>query len=270
MYDTKTLSDNVLKYDVKRAYIGELTGAELSDAYSLFFRTRDWDKPVINARVHVGYIDGEIICRALWNEMSYNPKRFGTVSPFPGTGRNAIYRFCDSKNKLFDNTPGYTVVCDVQNKLRDFLKYNCLENEQWYDIVNPGDGVVIVRFIGEHSDNNYKKLAALRAAIHSIAKQNELDFKNPEYRTEMMKVIENRHPNGIRNNKKTYPISQVLDAERQIREEAQARQERLDDAEESALLTLDSRTRDSVPFEQYAQAQTDLESIYSNFQVNQR
>ena len=251
----------ILRYNVNRAYIGDFTGAELNGAFEVFVRSQDWDKPVISATVHTGYIDGSMICRAVWNEMSYNPKRFGTVSPFLHNGKENIFHFCDARTELSKDMPGYDIVIKIREKMRNFLSNNSRENGQWYDIVDYSRGNVVVRFVSGCSDKKYKMLAALRDAIHIVASQNLQDINRATYRKEMEPIIKARHPNGIRSNKTPYSVDKILDQERQIRDQEQARQERLDDAQESALLTLDSRTRSGISESQYAQAVQDLETI---------
>ena len=259
---------SILRYDVNRAYIGELTGAELNGAFELFVRSQDWDRPIVSTTIHTGFIDGPMICRAVWNEMSYNPKRFGTVSPFLHNGRENICYFCDKRNELPKDTPGYDTVMQVRDKMIRFLNNNSRESGQWYTIVDSSKGNVVVRFVSGCSDRKYKMLAALRDMIHIVASQNLKDLNLAAYRKEMKPVIDARHPNGVRAKKTPYFVDEILAQERKEREQEQARQERLDDAEESALLTLDARTCSSVPLDQYVQAQEDLRNIRSQHNQN--
>ena len=252
---------SILRYDVNRAYMGDLTGAELNGAFEIFVRSQDWDKPIVSAPVHTGFIDGPMICRAVWNEMSYNPKRFGTVSPFLHNGKENICYFCDKKNELPKDTPGYDTVVKVREKMISFLNNNSRESGQWYTIVDSNKGNVVVRFVSGCSDRKYKMLAALRDMIHIVASQNLKDLDRAAYRKEMKPIIDARHPNGIRAKKEPYFADKILAAEKRKREEEQARQERLDDAEDSAMITADSRIRSSMSLEQYNQAQNDLERI---------
>ena len=259
---------SILRYDVNRAYMGELTGAELNGAFELFVRSRDWDKPIISTTIHTGYIDGSIICRAVWHEMSYNPKRFGTVSPFLHNGKESIYHFCQDSYEIPLDTPGYPIVADLRQKMRNFLFYNKLENGSWYDVVDDSKGNMVVRCVNGASDNKYKMLATLRDMIHLVASQNLKDVNIAAYRNEMKPIIDARHPNGIRAKKEPYCVDKILEEKKREREFQQARQERLDDAQDSALITTDIRTRSSVPPEQYAQAVEDLERISTTIKKN--
>jgi len=256
---------SILRYNVNRAYIGDLTGAELNGAFESFVRSQDWDKPIVSATVHVGFIDGPMICRAVWNEMSYNPKRFGTVSPFLHNGKENICYFCDKKNGVPKDTPGYDTVVKVRDKMIRFLNNNSRESGQWYTIVDSTKGNVVVRYVNGCSDKKYKTLAALRDMIHIVASQNLKDLNLVAYRNEMKPIIDARHPNGIRAKKEPYFVDKILAAEKRMREEEQARQERLDDAEDNAMITTDMLVRSSVPVDQYNQAQSDLEKIRMMF-----
>ena len=252
---------SILRYDVNRAYMGDLTGAELNGAFELFMCSRDWDEPIISTTIQTGYIDGTIICRAVWNEMSYNPKRFGTVSPFLYKDKENIYHFCQNGNEVPLDTPGYDIVVAIRQKMRDFLFNNKLENNSWYDIIDSSKGNMVVRCINGSSDRKYKTLAALRDMIHIVASQNLKDLNRAAYRKEMKPIIDARHPNGVRPKKMPFYADARLAEEKRKREEEQARQERLDDAEDSAMITADSRIRSSMSLEQYNQAQNDLERI---------
>ena len=81
----------ILKYNINRPYFGKFTASGLAGAYAKLKTTAQWDTPVKFSSVPVGHIDGNIICNALWYEMSYNPARFGTVSPFLHNGKNNIF-----------------------------------------------------------------------------------------------------------------------------------------------------------------------------------
>ena len=78
-----------LKYSAQRAYFGELTGDALSRLYQRLDRC-EYGTPVT---IKIGKINGDVICRALWREMSFNPGYFGTVSPFVFNGVNNIFMF---------------------------------------------------------------------------------------------------------------------------------------------------------------------------------
>ena len=250
---------SILRYDINRAYIGNFTGAQLKDAYKDFIDSKDGDEPQIRTEIQTGYIDGPMICRAVWNEMSYNPKRFGTVSPFLHNGKEDIFYFCSGKNKIPQDIPGYKTVIKIRHKMYKFLDYNKFENGQWCDVVDQSKGNMFVSFVSGCSDKKYKMLAMLRDMMRVVISQNLQDLNRVSYRKEMEPVIMERHPNGIRAKKTPCCTDEMLADETRRREEEQARQERMDDAEDNAMITTDPRTRSEVPFEQYVQAVQDLE-----------
>ena len=253
MGDTKIeLLRDVVKYNVKRPYFGKLTAEKLDAAYGLFKHTQDWDKPIVRAHLNIGHIDGVVICRALWNEMSYNPLRFGTKSPFLHNGVENIYHFC--RNGVPEDFPAYKIVERIRHKMIAFMMLNGrANNNQWRDNIDTYYGRITIRFVHGHSDANYKLLSMLREMIRSVASQNLKDFGRKAYRTEMIKVIMARHPNGVRDG--TLPMvskpREMLDAEMV--------EDRMDDAEDSARITAENCKY--VPEEQYSQACADLNRI---------
>lgn len=252
----KSLYRNVVKYDAKRAYFGKLTAEHLDSAYGLFKHTQNWDKPVKVVSVTVGKIDGGIICRALWHEMSYNPKRFGFVSPFLCNGKESMYRFCDKR--VPETTPGFVIVDELRHKMIDFMTLNSRPNGSWNDVISTDNGIVRMRLIDGHSDNNYKILTKLREMIRLVTTQNSQDFKRAKYRTEMLKVINERHPDGMRGRGQMIQQSKPSNIPESMTTE-EMEEDRLDRALESAQITLDCQQY--VPLEQYEQAQQEISYI---------
>ena len=248
----------VVKYSADRAYFGKFKAKNLSDAYAQFRHSRDWEKPITSANVVIGKIDGTVICRALWYEMSYNPARFGRVSPFIHNGREDIYHFC--RNGAPANFPGAEIIERIQQKLANFLWFNgCvrLNKGEWYDVIDAKDGIITIRSVDEHSDNNYKVLAKLREIIRIVTNQNLEDFKRKDYRNQMLTVINKRHPNGVRD--VVAPVAKkVSDFPRMMTPE-EIEEERMDRAEESARITAENRKY--VPLQQYEQARADLQNF---------
>lgn len=189
------ISRNILKYNTRRAYFSKFTAAELDYAHGLLRRTQNLDRPVKSAPIRVGHIDGYVICRALWYEMSYNPVRFGTVAPFPINRGDVIFRFCD--HPVPENTPGYDIVKDIWSDLITYMRAMPDATGGWNPEIETTDGWIQL----ENFSVYYKKLTLLRKIIHKIASQNVEDFKHKEYRAEMLNVIKKRHPNGTRTNK---------------------------------------------------------------------
>lgn len=242
----------VVKYSASRAYFGKLTGVGLSDAYGQFKHTQDWDKPIVRANVNVGKIDGGVICRALWYEMSYNPARFGKTSPFLHNGTENIYHFC--RNGASENTLGFEIIERIHHKMIDFMTLNGRAKGQWYDCIDAKDGMVTIEFVDGHSDDTYKVLSMLREMIRFVTNQNLADFKRKTYRDQMLTVINKRHPNGVREDKQIVAKTEVKFPQTMTPEEAA--EDRLDKAEESAQITIENRKY--VPSEQYMQARREL------------
>lgn len=244
-----SLVREVLRYEPKRAYFDKFTTENLSVAYGQFKHTQSWDKPVLRTTVRVGKVDGGVICRALWNEMSYNPLRFGNVSPFIHNGTENIYHFC--RCGVPEDSPCYKVMEKVRYELIDFMALNGRAKNQWYDNIDTENGMVVLTFVDGHSDDKYKMLSKLREAIKLITRQNVEDFKDKAHYAEMLKVIYVRHPNGIRKAKDAI-VKQQYGLPKEITPEEELKEDRLDKAEESAQITLDNGSY--VPTEQYEQA----------------
>ena len=248
-----------LKYSAERAYFGKLTGKGLSSAYGMFKHTQDWDKPITSSRVVVGHIDGGVICRALWNEMSYNPVRFGVVSPFVYKGREDIYHFC--RSDFSSDTPGFEVIEKIRHKLIDFMMLNGKAQGQWCDKIDAKSGIVTIQLVDGHSDDKYKSLSMLREMIRIVASQNLEDFKHKPYRTQMLKVINSRHPHGVRANgvdESDKKLQNMQSVPLSLMEEETA-EDRLDRFEETAQINVE--TSQYRPYDQRAQGIADLELV---------
>lgn len=251
----------IVKYSAQRAYIGKLTGAGLSGAYGMFKHTQDWDKPITAANVVIGYIDGAVICRALWNEMSYNPARFGRVSPFIYKGREDIYHFC--RVGVPEDFPGYEIVEKIRHKMIGFMDLNGKSRGQWTDVIDAKSGVVRIHLVDGHSDDMYKALSLLREMVRLITNQNLEDFKHKQYRIQMLTVIDKRHPNGVRAND---AVAVVQKPETSVMREStpeELAEDRMDNAIENAQIT--AANRKYVSAAQYSQARKDLDD-YKNRQ----
>ena len=175
-----------LKYSARRKYIGEFSATALSDAASQLKRGRCYNKPLQSADVHIGKIDGDVICNALWREMSCNPVRFGDVSPFVFAGHNNIFKFCETYNG------NDSVLQQIRDLLIDFMRLNRNPNtKSWRDVIYTSAGnVSVIIYDDGHFNHVYRMLADLRDCIKVIAGQNVADFKagNP-YRDAIIKKI---------------------------------------------------------------------------------
>lgn len=189
----------VLEYNPSRPYIGAMTADALHNAYALVKVSRTWDTPQSYVNVKIGTINGDVICRALWNEMSYNPVRFGTFSPFEFGGRNSIYRFC--KTNLNEAAGNFEILMEIRHHLIEFMSLNADARGAWQDVIYAPGGTIPVGITEDgYSDRAYKMLAHLRAGVKAVAKQNVADFKRKRgpYRDEIIRVVNLRHPDGVR------------------------------------------------------------------------
>ncbi|MBD5400190.1 hypothetical protein HDR61_00360 [bacterium] len=162
-------------------YFGSVSARRLSNAYRQF---RNREDTFYGVKLHIGQIDGNIICNALWHEMSFNPVRFGTVSPFVLNGRNNIYAFCDGRINI-DMGHGTEIVFNIRKNLGRFLRMNALPNGRWQCNIPTDGGYVCL------DRKMYSMLACLRDCIKIIARQNVTDFrdKNGPYRDSIYKMV---------------------------------------------------------------------------------
>jgi len=159
----------VISYNVKYPYFGFVTARKLSEAY-LEYRNNEFGEGV---PLMVGDIDGNVICNALWHEMSFNPLRFGYTSPFMINGRNNIYAFCSGRIHFPESACG-GVLAAVRHKLIDYMRMNSLPNGQWCCRMPTNNGTVIIK----EGSRVYAMLARLRDSIKIITKRNVADFKD--------------------------------------------------------------------------------------------
>lgn len=253
---------SIIKYNTSRAYIGEFTANDLRDAYVRLRTSYETEFPLGFTDVRIGLINGNVICDALWNEMSYNPVRFGSSSPFLVDGRNNIYRFCQIRGDI--NSPDKTesVLATMRFKLIHFLHWNSDRNGAWRDamITNAGYVPVGMRADG-HANSMYKRLANLRDSIKIIAYQNVADFKDiyGPYRAEIINMVKKRHPDGIRPLRapKVQPMAPVSPIASPAIE--YDNEERVDKAMENLAITMDNQKYFSP--DDYAQAVSDFEKL---------
>lgn len=196
MADIKKIK-SILAYNTSRPYFGALTAANLSDAFSALKRSQSFEKPLESVSLYIGNINGDVICNSLWNQMSYNPVRFGYISPFYYNGRNNIYRFCEGKTQISTtDATAKGIICEIRHKLIDFMNLNCGPNSQWQDIIKTWNGYVDIAYQGTHSNDMYKMLANLRECVKLVARQNVADLgrRREPYRVEIIRTATLRHP----------------------------------------------------------------------------
>lgn len=188
----------IIKYNPGRMYFGNWSGTALDDCYNEALRTHKAQK------MYVGDLNNDIICNALWYEMSYNPFRFGTKSPFIWTNKNDILYF------------DYTYKQNQSHKTKDFLPdeivnltWNIsvfikkLQKAGWYDnFMLNGELPHYFNIVGGKSLTNdivsfnheHSILNSLIGAINAITKQNFIDLYNQDYHDEIIRMVQQRHP----------------------------------------------------------------------------
>lgn len=196
MADIKKIK-SILAYNTSRPYFGSFTAANLSEAFSTLKCSQSFDKPLAKVSLYIGDINGDVICNSLWNQMSYNPVRFGNISPFYHNGRNNIYRFCEGKTQIpTTDATANGIICEIRHKLIDFMNLNRGPNSQWQDIITTRNGYVDIAYEGAHSNSMYKMLANLRECVKLVARQNVADLgrRREPYRAEIIRATTLRHP----------------------------------------------------------------------------
>lgn len=183
----------IIQYNATRLYFGNWTAENLD----LFYReTAKYDR---TDSFYVGDLNNNIICNVLWNEMSYNPFRFGAKSPFKKEDeKNDIIYFNDTyRRKLQRNTKGF-LPDNIMNfiwNISNFVKH-LYKTELYQDFIKSGN--LPERFDIHGSNYNYYILSSLRKAVHAIADQNWTDLNDSGYQEQIMQVIRQRHPTGRR------------------------------------------------------------------------
>lgn len=183
--------ENILKYNTGKAYFGDFTARSLSNSVGRIKTSWQWDKPIEFININIGHIDGDVICNALWREMSYNPVRFGTVSPFRFKGKNSLYHFCNSSNNHALTPENMEIFSKIRYHLTCFMTLNAHPNGAWNDTII--GQILTIRLENGHSNCEYKMLAHLRDCIKIITTQNINDFKDKtkQYRAGIISRINN-------------------------------------------------------------------------------
>ena len=287
--DDKTIK-MILEYNTTRPYFGKLTADRLATAYARLKASEKWDEPLRYADVPVGLVDGNVICNALWHEMSYNPVRFGTLSPFMHNGKNNIFHFCSQGAPTWTPAAGHDALEHVRYELVAYMNLNAAPNGQWRDVVQTDKhGNVEIAMVNGHSDNVYKILAHVRNSIKFVTRQNVTDFskRRGPYRAAIASVVATRHPHGLRSDAlaplnvavpytgdlfaqgPTAPTPKTPRAPELSDDIADLiAQERMDDQMDSLQITIDNR--DNVSLDLYDQAMHDLKDILVRTNARQK
>lgn len=193
---------NIIRYNPERMYFGNWSESALNNAHDEAAKTKT------PQRIYVGDLTNDIICNALWYEMSYNPERFGKTSPFVVKNQNSLVYFDTTyKTKMSHKTKDFlpdeivNLTWNINvflNNLKTVNLYNTFTTTgklpKFFTIVAAKpvtNGILCL-------DTEHRILHSLNEAIHAITKQNYLDLNNPAYRDKIIQTAQQRHPTGKR------------------------------------------------------------------------
>lgn len=206
----------IIKYDISRKYFGDWAPRSLYNCYSTLYRNPEMD----SIELRIGDLSVDDICNALWTEMSYNPVRFGTISPFKFDGRNSLQDFCNME--IDKDLKSAKTLSKVQYHLKEFYRIVCDLDENFaqtnqLNINYEDDAQVsvngqIVKIKLDYTqtlrkprpNSEYKMLAGLVRTMRAITSQNLADLNRKTYFEPMFDVILTRHQNLIRGIKSVY------------------------------------------------------------------
>jgi len=192
--------ESIIKYDTRCQYFGKWTPAQVHSIIEALRKGEQTSKTIVTGKITL-----KDICATLWNEMSYNPVRFGTENPFIINGMLDIDN-CANRYKQ-KNNPNYSFMCSLKTKLKD-----CIESLKEYDprfqiTDTTQSDTMYVDMKNEYSsitNIEYKILSSLMKCIHLICSINCQDFKNSsEHRNIITLIALERHPNLLRSLNRT-------------------------------------------------------------------
>lgn len=187
--NAEKIASNIVKYNAARPYFGQLTGEALTRAKQWLVE-HEYGSMV---SLHIGDINGDVICNALWRQLSYNPLRFGDVSPFVYDGRNNLYRFARQGAVVDVDSDAQGVLARLQAKVRYFMTLNAAANRQWRDTLETDNGVV--RLV-DATSAPCRAMGALQDCVRTIiAPQNGSDLRGSvRYRREILARLQALYP----------------------------------------------------------------------------
>lgn len=221
---TKTL-DNIIKYSPSRMYFGNWSEDVLNNTHNEATKTK---KP---QKLYVGDLTNDIICNALWYEMSYNPERFSKTSPFVVQNQNSLVYFDTTyKTKMSHKTKDFlpdeivNLTWNVNvflgnlktvNLYNTFVTTGKLPNFFTIAAAKPvTNGILCL-------DTDHRILHSLNEAIHAIARQNYLDLNDPAYRDKIIQTVQQRHPTGKRSDISYMMVNAEIESKTKAEQEAQ-------------------------------------------------
>lgn len=183
----------IIKYNPYREYFGEWTPAVL---YSTFHKIHSNPfNPLVS--MLTGKLSQDTICDALWQEMSYNPIRFGTENLFEFDGVSSLQKFYKANQKSKTE-----VMQRIALELRDFLYFIDKSNPEFTKNNEiSGTSILIKCNHNRRANNGYKALACLVRCVHLIDSQNLKDYRIKTFRKKIQEVVISRHQNLERSNK---------------------------------------------------------------------
>ena len=184
---------NIIRYDVSRKYFGDWNPERLNACYRS-------EEPVT---IYIGILSTDDICDTLWNEMSYNPIRFGTQNPFEFDGKNSLEKFINTP--VAPDNKAFKTLSIVQSYLSRFWKLATQYDETFAETKHfKSKNITITTTISTNPKSKpipgmtYVMMANLRKSVKQIASQNLNDFGKKTYQQQIIDVVLQRHPNLIR------------------------------------------------------------------------
>lgn len=190
--------NEIVKYNPVRMYFGNWSPKQIHEIYQ---SKKDGDFDDRTNLLTTGIITEDDICDALWSEMSYNPVRFGTESPFIFNGKNSIKQFCE---KYYTYTPEDKTLLFLQKlaiALNDFTFYMNAYDPTFFQTGHTQNSTMNVGLQPDimASNTEYKVLSKLVSCIHLICSQNSTDYtRSKKHRVAMDQIITKRHPKQVR------------------------------------------------------------------------
>jgi len=192
----KTKNDSlyeVIRYNPAREYFIGWNPNELHNKYNRVYK--DPARPL--RFITTGRTLTTTVVDTLWNEMLYNPVRFGTENPFEFDGAINLYRFFEKYPAL--NDKNNNVMLNISYKLRGFVYFIGNSHPEFYKTGEINDYNMVLKCDSNRKPNDgYMALACLVRCIHLIASQNMKDYQNKNFRTAIQNAVKQRHQNKAR------------------------------------------------------------------------
>jgi len=191
----------IISYNPNRMYFGNWSENVLNNVQQQALRNTKSQK------FYIGDLTNDIICNALWYEMSYNPA-YGNISPFIYNDKNDIIHFDNTyKQKMSHQTKDFLrdEIVNLTWNISVFIEQ--LKKTGLYDnFIKTGELPKFIDISGGKTltynilclDKKHRILDSLNKAIKAIANQNCCDFRDSRYKEQIEKIVMQRHPLGRR------------------------------------------------------------------------